>query len=75
VGQLVWSVQPKLEPTERTRLIESLPELLRVITRGLELVNAPATEITEFLSQLMRTHAHAMQAMWLVNASAPVRDP
>jgi hypothetical protein len=75
VAQLVWSVQPKLEPTERTRLIESLPELLRVITRGLELVNAPATEITEFLSQLMRTHAHAMQAMWLVNASVPVRDP
>jgi hypothetical protein len=75
VGPLIWSVQPKLDPAERTRLMESLPELLRVITRGLELVEAPATEITEFLSQLMRTHAHAMQAMWMVNASLPVRDP
>jgi hypothetical protein len=75
VGPLIWSVQPKLDPAERTRLVESLPELLRVITRGLEFVDAPATEITEFLSQLMRTHAHAMQAMWLVNASLPVRDP
>jgi hypothetical protein len=75
VGPLIWSVQPKLDPAERTRLVESLPELLRVITRGLEFADAPATEITEFLSQLMRTHAHAMQAMWLVNASMPVRDP
>ncbi len=74
-AQLVWSVQPKLEAGERTRLVESLPELLRVITCGLELVDAPATEITEFMSQLMRTHAHAMQAMWLVNASLPVKDP
>jgi len=70
VEQLVWSVQPKLESSERQQLARQLPQLLAVLTRGLELIEVPAAERREFFAQLMRTHSQAMQ-MALTSGSPP----
>ena len=40
-GRLVWSVQPKHEPTERQRLLKAIPELLSGLREGLNNISAP----------------------------------
>lgn len=76
VPDLVWSVQPKLNPDDRKRLVSSIPPVLTLLRKGLVLIDHPKNQIQEFFAKLMNSHAHAVKALELAHGSvAPTFEP
>lgn len=76
VPDLVWSVQPKIDPSDRKRLVVAIPTVLGALREGLLLVDWPAEQTQEFLGRLMRSHAHAVKALEMAHGlAAPVVEP
>lgn len=67
VPDLVWSVQPKINPDDRKRLITSIPSVLTMVREGLALIELPEAEQQEFFSKLMNSHAQAVKALELAH--------
>ena len=79
VPDLVWSVQPKLSPEERKRLVNTIPPVLTVLREGLALIDWPKESMKEFFGRLMNSHAEAVKALELAHRTpgkpvAPAAD-
>jgi len=69
VPDLVWSVQPKINPEDRKRLVTTIPPVLTVLREGLVLVEWPKSRMQEFFARLMNSHAQAVKALELAHGS------
>ena len=69
VPDLVWSVQPKINPDDRKRLVTIIPPVLTALREGLTLVEWPKARMQEFFSKLMNSHAQAVKALELAHGS------
>lgn len=69
VPDLVWSVQPKLSPEERKRLVNTIPPVLAILREGLALIDWPEESMQEFFGRLMNSHADAVKALELAHAN------
>lgn len=70
VPDLVWSVQPKLTPEDRKRLVGTIPNVLTMLRQGLTLVEWSKDEMQQFFNQLMNSHSQALKALDLVQGAA-----
>jgi hypothetical protein len=78
VPDLVWSVQPKLNPEERKRLVNTIPPVLSILREGLALIEWPKERMQEFFGRLMNSHAEAVKALELAHghpSAAPAQPP
>ncbi|HQR22670.1 MAG TPA: DUF1631 family protein, partial [Burkholderiaceae bacterium] len=73
VPDLIWSVQPKINPDDRKRLVKTIPAVLNTLREGLQLIDQSSTQTQEFFSRLMASHAQAVKALEVAyGATAPV---
>lgn len=70
VPDLVWSVQPKINPEDRKRLVGTIPPVLNILRRGLTLIDWPKERMQHFFSRLMNSHAVAVKALELAHGAA-----
>jgi hypothetical protein len=61
IHELVWSVQPKASTEDRSKLVKTIPNMVRVLRDGFALINAPERERELFFTQLMESHAMAVK--------------
>jgi len=73
--RLIWSVQPKQTPEERSQLLKLLPELLRRMQRGLERSGLDGDAQQAALAPCMALHTAAMQGRPLPPANLPYPGP
>ena len=69
IPDLVWSVQPKINPGDRKRMIGTIPNVLAVLRDGLNQIEWPAERIQQFFGRLMNSHASAVKALELAHGS------
>ncbi len=69
VPDLVWSVQPKINPEDRKRLVGVIPPVLATLREGVMLIDWPQPKMQEFFSKLMNSHALAVKALELAHGS------
>ncbi len=69
VPDLVWSVQPKINPEDRKRLVSVIPPVLATLREGVLLIDWPQAKMQEFFSKLMNSHAQAVKALELAHGS------
>jgi hypothetical protein len=68
----VWSVQPKINPEDRKKLVTTIPPVLAALREGLMLIDWPKAKMQEFFGKLMNSHAQAVKALELAHgAHAP----
>lgn len=58
---LLWSIQDKPDPNERTALMRMLPELVKRLTGALQLIQLPDDERQEILDQLVAMHMQVLR--------------
>lgn len=75
VPDLVWSVQPKIDPDERKRLVKTIPAVLSTVREGLQVIDYPAAQAQEFFSRLMASHAQAVKALEVAYGTGAPMDP
>ena len=75
VPDLVWSVQPKINPDDRKRLVKTIPAVLSTVREGLQLVEFSAAQSAEFFSRLMASHAQAVKALEVAYGTGAPLDP
>ncbi len=71
IPELVWSVQPKINPGDRKRMIGTIPGVLSVLREGLNRIEWPADRIQQFFGRLMNSHASAVKALELAHGTLP----
>jgi hypothetical protein len=72
---LLWSVEPKVAPEDRRRLVTTLPALLARIGAVLQRAGVPAAERDAFFGALVDCHAHAVKAGLRGIAALPPVEP
>jgi hypothetical protein len=60
---LIMSVQPKGSPAQRKAFLIQLPELMRDLTAGLDLIALPESERKSFFGQLLPAHAESLKGV------------
>jgi hypothetical protein len=75
IPELVWSVQPKINPGDRKRMIGTIPNVLAMLREGLNRIEWPAERIQQFFGRLMSSHANAVRALELAHGSIPQFTP
>lgn len=70
MDDLIWSVTPKSGAEDRRRLAIILPQLLKRLRAGMEVVSTPHVVRTGFLTKLAKCHAQLVR-----NATAPAATP
>lgn len=75
IPELVWSVQPKINPGDRKRMIGTIPTVLGVLREGLNRIDWPPERIQQFFGKLMGSHANAVKALELAHSSLPQFTP
>ncbi len=75
VSDLVWSVQPKIDPDERKRLVKTIPAVLSTVREGLQLIEFSPAQSQEFFSRLMASHAQAVKALEVAYGTGAPMDP
>lgn len=61
IGDLLWSVQPKIELDDRKRLAKILPPMLQRLNAGMSRIGIPAAEQEAFLDQCFALQTAAMR--------------
>ncbi len=74
VPELVWSVQPKINPDDRKRLVKTIPAVLNTVREGLQLIEQSPTQTQEFFTRLMGSHAQAVKALEVAYGAPPPVD-
>jgi hypothetical protein len=69
VPELVWSVQPKVHPDDRRRLVGTIPPVLTALREGLTMIDWPKPKMQAFFSRLMQSHAQAVKALELAQGA------
>ena len=62
MDELVWSVEPKIVPEERKKLIGLLPSLLKRLQDGMVQTGLPDAERDQFFARLVNCHAIVVKA-------------
>jgi len=75
VPDLVWSVQPKINPDDRKRLVKTIPAVLSTVREGLQLIEFSPAQSQEFFSRLMASHAQAVKALEVAYGTGAPLDP
>lgn len=79
MDDLLWSVEPKVSPEERKRLVARLPRMLASLQEGMRRAAMPQAETDRFLGVLVDCHAAAVKAglrgLAAVPDPAPAPDP
>ncbi len=75
VPDVVWSVQPKINPDDRKRLVKTIPAVLSTVREGLQLIEFSAAQSQEFFSRLMASHAQAVKALEVAYGTGAPMDP
>lgn len=75
VPDLVWSVQPKINPDDRKRLVKTIPAVLSTVREGLQLIEYSPAQSAEFFSRLMASHAQAVKALEVAYGTGAPMDP
>lgn len=75
IPELVWSVQPKINPEDRKRMIGCIPAVLALLREGLNRINWPAERVQQFFGRLMNSHASAVRALELAHGALPQFAP
>jgi len=75
IPELVWSVQPKINPGDRKRMIGTIPTVLGILREGLSKIDWPADRIQQFFGRLMNSHANAVKALELAHGSVAQFTP
>jgi hypothetical protein len=57
----VWSLQPKVDPAAKARLVKLLPQLLKALRSGLDAIGHDAEKSSAFLKALEPLHMLALQ--------------
>jgi hypothetical protein len=73
VPDLVWTVQPKLAPSDRKRMLAAIPPVLTVLREGLKMIEWPAERANEFFGKLMKSHADAIKTVELAHSTVTDR--
>lgn len=60
-SDLIWSVQSKTNEDDRKTLVKLLPDLVRRLNEGLDLIGLPPERRQEFFNWLMQAHAQAVR--------------
>jgi hypothetical protein len=74
VPDLVWSVQPKINPDDRKRLVKTIPAVLNTLREGLQLIEHTTAQTQEFFTRLMASHAQAVKALEVAYGAPPPVD-
>jgi len=74
VPDLVWSVQPKINPEDRKRLVKTIPAVLNTLREGLQLIEHAPTQTQDFFTRLMASHAQAVKALEVAYGAPPPVD-
>ena len=61
VEELVWSVQPKVEPAERQRLLKAIPDLLKKLRDGLNNISFDHHRASQLFKDLQACHIAALR--------------
>jgi hypothetical protein len=75
IPELVWSVQPKINPGDRRRMIGTISTVLGILREGLNLIEWPPQRVQQFFGRLMNSHANAVKALELAHGSVPQITP
>jgi Protein of unknown function (DUF1631) len=75
IPELVWSVQPKINPDDRKRMIGTIPSVLAILREGLNSIEWPIERIQQFFGRLMNSHANAVKALELAHSPLPQFTP
>lgn len=62
MDDLLWSVEPKVAPEDRRRLVAILPAMLEDVSEGLHRARMPPPDRDAFLATLVDCHALAVKA-------------
>jgi len=62
MDDLVWSVMPKETGEERKKLVSLLPELLKRLHAGMDLIALAPVSRNRFFAELVRCHAQAVKS-------------
>ncbi len=62
MDDLIWSVKPKLTPTQRKELIGKLPGLLSTLNKWLDVIQWQDAERLQFFASLAECHASIVRA-------------
>ncbi|HJV74289.1 MAG TPA: DUF1631 family protein [Noviherbaspirillum sp.] len=61
--ELVWSIQEKPDPQERSALIRMLPDLVKRLRAALQLIHLPEEESKRILDQLVELHTSILRGV------------
>ena len=80
LDEMIWSTQPKTDPSERARLVALLPDLVRRTNISLDAIGWDGEERAEFTRNLIDTHMKAIRStrsamMPVDSGSAPLETP
>lgn len=62
MGEIIWSIAPKIEKQERAQLLKMIPALLETLRSGLNLSNWQSSQKQELLNWLISAHTQALRA-------------
>ncbi len=74
MDDLIWSVAPKENGEDRKKLVSLLPELLKRLHAGMDLIALPPESRNQFFAELVRCHAQAVKS-GLAATGGPVAQP
>jgi len=74
MDDLIWSVAPKENGEDRKKLVSLLPELLKRLHAGMDLIALPPESRNQFFAELVRCHAQAVKS-GLATSGGPVAQP
>jgi len=61
VDELIWSVQPKVDPAERQRLLKAIPDLLKKLRDGLNNISFDQHRAGQLFKELQACHIAALR--------------
>ena len=75
MANLVWSVEPKYDPTERANLVALIPSLLKELNMGADSIGVPPEDRELFFATLVPCHTLALKSVVLEDdmLAQPVR--
>lgn len=74
MDDLIWSTAPKENGEDRKKLVSLLPELLKRLHAGMDLIALPPEARNRFFAELVRCHAQAVKS-GLAPSAGPVAQP
>jgi len=61
LDDLLWSLEPKQGPEDRLKLVNLLPQMLKVLELGVKAAGMPSESCQKFFSELVHCHAAAIR--------------